>query len=89
MEKLLTKLEQEDIVEKGVYTAAYEMDSPGIYLVLKKKGGKYGVISSKGRLLIPCKYESISHKSDDTYECIGLANKFYYTDTYNSRFKLV
>lgn len=89
MEKLLTKLEQEGIVEKGVYTAAYEMDNPEIYLMMKKKDGKYGIINNKGRLLIPCKYESIAHKSDDTYECIGLANKFYYTDTYNSKFKLV
>ena len=87
MSNLLTTLEQDGIVEKGMYSYAMEMDTGKTYLVIRK--GKYGVISRKGKLLIGCKYESISQESDGTYKCIGLSNKFFYTDIYNSKFKLV
>ena len=87
MVNLLAKLEAEGIVQKGMYSKIFEMDTDKTYLVLRK--GKFGVISNKGRLLIGCKYESISKQSDGTYKCIGLSNKFFYTDIYSANFKLL
>ena len=87
MDNLLSTLEEKGIVEKGMYSYAYQMDTGKTYLVIRK--GKCGVISRNGKLLIGCKYESITREDDGTYKCIGLSNKFFYTDIYNSKFKLI
>ncbi len=87
MENIVKKLEEQGIVEKGVYSAAFEITGPGTYMVVKN--GKYGVINTAGVVKIPPKYISIAFEEGKMYKCFGNANKLWYTDTYDSNFNLV
>lgn len=87
MENVIRKLEAEGTVKKGVYSVAFKMNSPGLYLVLK--GSKYGVINKEGKVLISPRYICVSSQIDGTYRCLGVSNKYFFTDTYDSQFNLV
>ena len=87
MENILLKLVSEGILEKGVYMAAFSLPNSNHYLVLKD--GKYGVINTKGKIVVSCKYVCISPQKNGTYKAIRRNGNYFDTDIFDSYFNYI